>query len=77
MSIGYIIVSTRRKENSVETQKNMLRSYSQIHGIEIDNYFIVFGISGKETTKRQKYNNQMELLKKGEITTIITTSFSR
>jgi site-specific DNA recombinase len=77
MNIGYIRVSTDRQENSVNTQKEMLRSYSQIHGIEIDDYFIDFGLSGKETTKRQKYNDLMELVKKGEITTIITTSLSR
>ena len=77
MNIGYIRVSTDRQENSVNTQKDMLRSYSQIHGIEIDDYFIDFGLSGKETTKRQKYNDLMELVKKGEITTIITTSHSR
>ena len=38
MNIGYIRVSTDRQENSVNTQKEMLRSYSQIHGIEIDDY---------------------------------------
>ena len=77
MNIGYIRVSTDKQENSVETQKDMLSSYSKIHDIEIDDYFIDFGISGKETTKRQKYNELMELVIGSKITTIITTSLSR
>mgnify|MGYP001476876692 CR=1 FL=1 len=77
MNIGYIRVSTDKQENSVETQKDMLSSYSKIHDIEIDDYFIDFGISGKETTKRQKYNELMELVIGNKITTIITTSLSR
>ena len=77
MNIGYIRVSTDRQENSVETQKDMLSSYSKIHGIEIDDYFIDFGVSGKEISKRKKYNDLMDLVKDGKITTIITTSLSR
>ncbi len=77
MNIGYIRVSTDKQENSVETQKDMLGSYSKIHGIEIDDYFIDFGLSGKETTKRKKYNELMDLVNGGRITTIITTSLSR
>ena len=75
MNIGYIRVSTDRQENSVNTQKDMLRSYSQIDEIEIDDYFIDFGISEKEITKRRKYNDLMELVREGEITTIITPPF--
>ncbi len=51
MNIDYIRVSTYKQDNSVETQKDMLRSFSKIHGIKTDDYFIDFGISGKETTK--------------------------
>ena len=36
MVIGYIRVSTDKQENSVETQKSLLSSYSKIHGIEIN-----------------------------------------
>ena len=77
MNIGYIRVSTDKQENSVETQKDMLSSYSKIHDIEIDDYFIDFGLSGKEITKRKKYNELMDLVNGGKITTIITTSLSR
>ena len=77
MNIGYIRVSTDKQENSVETQKDMLSSYSKIHDIEIDDFFIDFGLSGKEIKKRKKYNELMDLVNGGKITTIITTSFSR
>ena len=77
MNIGYIRVSTDKQENSVETQKDMLSSYSKIHDIEIDDYFIDFGLSGKEITKRKKYNELMDLVNGDKITTIITTSLSR
>ena len=77
MNIGYIRVSTDKQENSVETQKDMLSSYSKIHDIEIDDFFIDFGLSGKEIKKRKKYNELMDLVNGGKITTIITTSLSR
>ena len=76
-NVGYIRVSTDQQENSVLSQKEMIDNYSRLNRMKVDDYFIDFGLSGKETTKRQKYNDLMELVKKGEITTIITTSLSR
>ena len=72
-----IRVSTDKKHNLVETQKDMLRSYSKINEIKIDDYFIDFGITGKETTKRQKYMELMKLVIGSNFTTILTTSLSR
>jgi len=77
MNVGYIRVSTDQQENSVITQKEMLSSYSKIHGIDIDDYFIDFGISGKNTLKREKYLELMKFVEGGKITTIITSSLSR
>ena len=77
MNIGYIRVSTESQDNSVITQKEMIQNYSKLKGIEIDDYFIDFGISGKNTLKREKYLELMELVEKGQIDTIITTSLSR
>ena len=76
-NIGYIRVSTDSQENSVLTQKEMINSYSKLHGIEIDDYFTDFGISGKSIIKREKYLELMELVKEGKVNTIITTSLSR
>ena len=76
-NIGYIRVSTDSQENSVLTQKEMINSYSKLHGIEIDDYFTDFGISGKSIIKRKKYLELMELVKEGKVNTIITTSLSR
>ena len=77
MNIGYIRVSTDQQENSVISQKDMLLSYSKLHGIEIDDFFIDFGISGKNTIKREKYLELMELVKGDKVKNIITTSLSR
>ena len=76
-NIGYIRVSTNSQENSVLTQKEMINSYSKLNGIEIDDYFTDFGISGKSIIKRKKYLELMELVKEGKVNTIITTSLSR
>jgi len=67
MNIGYIRVSTDKQESSIEKQKDMLISYSKIHVITIDDFYIDFSISGKETTKREKYNELMELVKDGKV----------
>ena len=77
MNIGYIRVSTDSQENSVLTQKEMINSYSKLHGIEIDDYFTDFGISGKSIIKRKKYLELMELVIEEKVNTIITTSLSR
>ena len=76
-NIGYIRVSTDSQDNSVITQKEMIENYSKLKGIEIDDYFVDFGISGKNTIKREKYLELMEMVKDGKIDTIITTSLSR
>ena len=77
MKIGYIRVSTDSQDNSVITQKEMIENYSKLKGIEIDDYFVDFGISGKNTIKREKYLKLMEMVEDGIIDTIITTSLSR
>ena len=77
MNIGYIRVSTDQQENSVITQKEMISSYSKLNRIEIDDYYIDFGISGSSTIKREKYLELMELVEDGKVDTIVTTSLSR
>ena len=77
MKIGYIRVSTDSQDNSVITQKEMIENYSKLKGIEIDDYFVDFGISGKNTIKREKYLKLMEMVEDGKIDTIVTTSLSR
>ena len=76
-NLGYIRVSTDSQDNSVITQKEMIENYSKLKGFEIDDYFIDFGISGKNTIKREKYLKLMEMVENGEVDTIITTSLSR
>ena len=75
--IGYIRVSTDGQDNSVLTQREMIENYSKLKGIEIHDYFIDFGISGKNTIKREKYLELIRLVEDGQINTIITTSLSR
>ena len=77
MKIGYIRVSTDSQDNSVITQREMIVNYSNLKGIEIDDYFVDFGISGKNTIKREKYLELMEMVENGKIDTIVTTSLSR
>jgi DNA invertase Pin-like site-specific DNA recombinase len=76
-NIGYIRVSTDGQDNSVRTQREMIENYSKLKGIEIHDYFIDFGISGKNTIKREKYLELIRLVEDGQINTIITTSLSR
>ena len=77
MNVGYIRVSTDNQSNSVITQKEMIENYSKLNGIKVDEYFIDFGISGKDTMKREKYLELMDKVSDGKINTIITTSLSR
>jgi len=77
MKIGYIRVSTEMQENSVIAQQEMIEHYSKLNGIDVDEYFIDFGISGGSTMKREKYLELQELIKQGKVDTLITTSLSR
>ena len=77
MNIGYIRVSTDQQENSVISQKEMIENYSKLNGITVDDYFIDFGISGKNTIKREKYLELMKMVKSRKVDSIITTSLSR
>jgi DNA invertase Pin-like site-specific DNA recombinase len=77
MNIGYIRVSTEMQDNSVISQKEMIEHYSKMNGIEVDDYFVDFGISGGSTIKREKYLELQELIKQGKVQTIITTSLRR
>ena len=71
-NIGYIRVSTDGQDNSVLTQREMIENYSKLKGIEIHDYFIDFGISGKNTIKREKYLELIRLVEDGQINIIIT-----
>ena len=77
MRVGYIRVSTDSQDNSVITQKEMIQNYSKLKGFKIDEYFIDFGISGKNVLKREKYLELMNSVSEGQIDTIVTTSLSR
>ena len=70
MNVGYIRVSTDNQSNSVITQKEMIENYSKLNGIKVDEYFIDFGISGKDTMKREKYLELMDKVSDGKINTI-------
>ena len=76
-NVGYIHVSTDQQENNVLSQKEMSDNYSKLNGMKVDDYFIDFGIHGKETTKGDKYLELMNLVKVGKINMMITTSLSR
>ena len=78
MNIGYIRISVDKgNDNSVITQKEMIENYSKLNGLKVDEYFIDFGISGKNTIKREKYLELMDSVRNGKVKTIITTSLSR
>ena len=77
MKVGYIRVSTEMQENSVIAQKEMIEHYSKLNGIDVDEYFIDFGISGGSTLKREKYLELQDLIMQGKVDTLITTSLSR
>ena len=55
------------QDNSVISQKEMIEHYSKMNGIEVDDYFVDFGISGGSTIKREKYLELQELIKQGNV----------
>lgn len=76
----YIRVSTaeQAKEGfSLEAQKERLYSYCNYMRYKVFKLYCDAGLSGKETTKREEYNNMLKDLKKRKFTKVIAIKIDR
>ena len=78
-NIGYIRNSRLTQENSVETQKTLITDFCKIHEIKLDEFIVDEGISGsgEKTDKRDGYNSVLDMIKDGELDTLVVISISR
>ena len=78
-NIGYIRNSRLTQENSVETQKTLITDFCKIHEIKLDEFIVDEGISGsgEKTDKRDGYNSVLNMIKDGELDTLVVISISR
>lgn len=77
--IGYIRNSRLVQENSVETQKKLINDFCNTHQIKLDEIIVDEGISGSgdKTNKRDGYMNVVDMIKDGELNTLVVVSISR
>ena len=77
--IGYIRNSRLIQENSVETQKNLIKDFCNTHNIQLDQIIVDEGISGSgdKTKKRDGYQSVIDMINNKEIDTLIVVSISR
>ena len=78
-NIGYIRNSRLTQENSVETQTKLITDFCKTNNITLDEIIVDEGISGsgEKTDKRDGYNSVLNMIKDGELDTLVVISISR
>ena len=79
MNLGYVRCSRETQENSVETQKDMIKDFCIRNSIFIDDVIVDFGVSGSgdKTKMRDGYNTILNLIEDGEVESVVVISLSR
>ena len=78
-NIGYIRNSRLIQGSSLETQQTLITDFCKTHDIKLDKIIVDEGISGsgEKTDKRDGYNSVLNMIKDGELDTLIVISISR
>ena len=78
-NIGYIRNSRLSQENSVKTQTKLITDFCNNNEIHLDEIIVDEGISGsgEKTDKRDGYNSVLNMIKDGELDTLVVISISR
>ena len=78
-NIGYIRNSRLTQENSVETQTKLITDFCKTNNITLGEIIVDEGISGsgEKTDKRDGYNSVLNMIKDGELDTLVVISISR
>jgi len=79
ISIGYVRNSRITQENSISTQKSLIKEYSKNNGIKLDRIMIDEGISGsgEKIKDRDSYLSLMDMVGDGMVDNLIVLSISR
>jgi len=75
--IGYMRTSTDRQDNSIQLQTHQITDYCEKNNLVMDDLIVDEGLSGKDIKKRNGYNQIMEMVENGEVSTLIVLSLSR
>ena len=78
-NIGYIRNSRLTQENSIETQTKLITDFCKTNEIHLDKIIVDEGMSGsgEKTDKRDGYNSVLNMIKDGELDTLVVISISR
>ena len=76
MVITYLRNSDVKQENSTNVQLEQVENYCNQNNLKLDKVFIDKGISGTKQD-REKYQEVVELIKSGQVDTLIVLSLSR
>ena len=79
ISIGYVRNSRITQENSISTQKSLIKEYSKNNGIKLDRIIIDEGISGSgdKVKDRDGYQTIIKMVGDGMVDNLIVLSISR
>ncbi len=79
ISIGYIRNSRITQENSITTQKSLIKEYCKNNGIKLDRIMIDEGISGsgEKVKDRDGYQSIIKMVEDGMVDNLIVISISR
>ena len=79
MNLGYIRNSRITQENSLETQRKMITDYCNENSIHLDKIIVDEGCSGSgnQISKRHGYNQIINLIEKGMVSSLVVIEISR
>lgn len=77
MIVSVIRTSTDKQDNSIHTQRDMIRKYCDLKDIQLGKEFVDESVSGGSLKKRDQFNDLLDLVKNNKIDTIISVSISR
>ena len=76
-TMAYVRTSTSKQGNSIEMQKNQITDYCERNNLVLTEMVVDEGLSGKSTKNRCGYQKIMDMVKNGEVDTLIVLSLSR
>ena len=77
MIVSVLRTSTDKQDNSIHTQRDMIMSFCNLKGLQLDKEYVDENVSGGNLKHRDSFNELIDMVKDNKIDTILSVSISR
>ena len=77
MIVSVLRTSTDKQDNSIHTQRDMIMSFCNLKGLQLDKEYVDENVSGGNLKNRDSFNELIDMVKDNKIDTILSVSISR